>query len=225
MPGLVISPYARRGYIDHQVLSSDAYLKFIEDDFLGAARLDPATDGRPDPRPDVREDEPVLGQLSRDFDFSQPPRAPVLLATNPPTDSPAVPPGSAASRPAPAAPPRLQPARAVGRDTDAARLPCPGLERAPGDQHASIDMGTRGPQTARMGTAGTACRRSRTRYILTGTRGRREDKASYREFPWSLLMSPDRPRRAAADRLAGPLLGMLFVRAEVASRRSRRGCG
>jgi phospholipase C len=91
VPGLVISPYARRGYIDHQVLSSDAYLKFIEDDFLGAARLDPATDGRPDPRPDVREDEPVLGQLSRDFDFSQPPRAPVLLATNPPTDSPAIP--------------------------------------------------------------------------------------------------------------------------------------
>jgi phospholipase C len=91
VPGLVISPYARRGYIDHQVLSSDAYLKFIEDDFLGAARLDPATDGRPDRRPDIREDEPVLGQLSRDFDFSRPPRAPVLLATNPPTDSPAIP--------------------------------------------------------------------------------------------------------------------------------------
>jgi NADPH-dependent ferric siderophore reductase len=29
-------------------------------------------------------------------------------------------------------------------------------------------------------------------------------------------MSPDRPRRPAADRLAGPLLGMLFVRAVVA---------
>ena len=51
MPGLVISPYARQGYIDHQTLSHDAYLKFIEDDFLGGARLDPATDGRPDPRP------------------------------------------------------------------------------------------------------------------------------------------------------------------------------
>ena len=37
-------------------LSSDAYLKFIEDDFLGGSRLNPATDGRPDPRPDVRED-------------------------------------------------------------------------------------------------------------------------------------------------------------------------
>jgi len=27
------------------------YLKFIEDDFLNGQRLDPKTDGRPDPRP------------------------------------------------------------------------------------------------------------------------------------------------------------------------------
>ena len=87
----MISPFARRGYIDHQVLSSDAYLKFIEDDFLGGARLNPETDGRPDPRPDVREDEPILGNLVQDFNFDQPPRPPVLLATNPPTDSPSIP--------------------------------------------------------------------------------------------------------------------------------------
>ena len=55
VPGIVISPYARRGYVDHQMLSFDAYAKFIEDDFLGGQRLDPKTDGRPDPRPDVRE--------------------------------------------------------------------------------------------------------------------------------------------------------------------------
>jgi phospholipase C len=91
VPGLVISPYAKRGYVDHQVLSSDAYLKFIEDDFLGGARLDPATDGRPDPRPDVRENAPALGGIDQDFDFSQSPRPAVLLATNPPTDSPAIP--------------------------------------------------------------------------------------------------------------------------------------
>ena len=54
-PGIVISPYAQHGYIDHQTLSFDAYAKFIEDDFLGGQRLDPTTDGRPDPRPDVRE--------------------------------------------------------------------------------------------------------------------------------------------------------------------------
>ncbi len=91
VPSIVISPYARQGYIDHQVLSSDAYLKFIEDDFLGGARLDPATDGRPDPRPNVRENAPVLGNLITDFNFSQPPRPPLLLPTNPPTDSPSIP--------------------------------------------------------------------------------------------------------------------------------------
>ena len=79
VPALVISPYARRGFVDHQVLSFDAYLKFIEDDFLGGARIDPRTDGRPDPRPDVREDAPALGNLANDFDFSQRPREPLLL--------------------------------------------------------------------------------------------------------------------------------------------------
>jgi phospholipase C len=91
VPSIVISPYARKGFIDHQTLSSDAYLKFIEDDFLSGARLNPKTDGRPDPRPDVREDEPLLGNLTEDFNFSQPPRAPLLLSTNPPTDSPSTP--------------------------------------------------------------------------------------------------------------------------------------
>ena len=75
----MISPYARRGYVDHQTLSFDAYVKFIEDDFLGGRRLDPATDGRPDPRPDVRERAPQLGNLVRDFDFSQKPRRPLIL--------------------------------------------------------------------------------------------------------------------------------------------------
>jgi phospholipase C len=79
VPGLVISPYARRGMVDHQTLSFDAYIKFIEDDFLGGARIDPATDGRPDSRPDVRENEPLLGDLRRDFDFTQSPRPPLLL--------------------------------------------------------------------------------------------------------------------------------------------------
>jgi len=84
VPTMVISPYAKQGFIDHQVLSHDAFLKFIEDDFLGGARLDPATDGRPDPRPDVRENAPQLGDLANDFDFAQSPRPPVVLALNPP---------------------------------------------------------------------------------------------------------------------------------------------
>ena len=83
VPGLVISPFAKRGFIDHQTLSFDAYVKFIEDVFLGGQRLDPTTDGRPDPRPSVREEVPQLGDLSQDFDFTQPPRAPLLLAPVP----------------------------------------------------------------------------------------------------------------------------------------------
>ena len=79
VPALVISPYAKKNYIDHQTLSFDAYVKFIEDVFLGGQRLDPLTDGRPDPRPTVRENVPILGSLASDFDFSQAPRAPVVL--------------------------------------------------------------------------------------------------------------------------------------------------
>jgi len=85
VPAMVISPYARQGFVDHQTLSTDAYLKFIEDDFLAGARLDPGTDGRPDPRPDVRENAPFLGDLARDFDFTQPPRPPLVLSEHPST--------------------------------------------------------------------------------------------------------------------------------------------
>jgi phospholipase C len=77
VPGLVISPYAKRGYIDHTTLSFDSYLKLIEDRFLDGRRLDPATDGRPDPRPTVRE--PLAGDLWNAFDFDQEPREPVIL--------------------------------------------------------------------------------------------------------------------------------------------------
>lgn len=80
---MMISPYARKGYIDHQTLSFDAYLKFIEDDFLNGQRLNPKTDGRPDSRPDVRENAKQLGNLIKDFDFSQKPRSPMILPKHP----------------------------------------------------------------------------------------------------------------------------------------------
>ncbi len=79
VPAMVISPYAKQGYIDHQTLSHDAYVKFIEDDFLNSQRLDPKTDGRPDLRPDVRENNPQLGNLVSDFNFNQTPRQPIVL--------------------------------------------------------------------------------------------------------------------------------------------------
>jgi len=84
VPALVISPYAKAGYIDHQSLSFDAYLKFIEDDFLHHARLNPVTDGRPDSRPDVREKAHRLGNLVSDFNFSQTPLPPLILNPCPP---------------------------------------------------------------------------------------------------------------------------------------------
>jgi hypothetical protein len=94
VPGLVISPYARAGFIDHQTLSFDGYLKFIEDDFLGGQRLDPRTDGRPDSRPLVRENAAALGNLLADFDFHQAPRPPLLLPANPSTALTPKPPAS-----------------------------------------------------------------------------------------------------------------------------------
>ena len=84
VPSLIISPYARRGYIDHQTLSFDGIIKFIEDDFLGGQRLDPRTDGRPDPRPDIREVAPQLGDVTTDFDFTQTPAPPLILPLHPP---------------------------------------------------------------------------------------------------------------------------------------------
>ena len=83
VPGIVISPYAKKGFIDHQVLSFDAYARFIEDDFLNGQRLDPATDGRPDPRPDVRETATQLGDITKAFDFNQAPRPPMPLPVHP----------------------------------------------------------------------------------------------------------------------------------------------
>lgn len=79
VPGIMISPWAEAGTIDSQVLSFDAYLKLIEDLFLGGDRLDPDTMSRPDSRPTVREDLTRLGNLLREFDFTQDPIPPLIL--------------------------------------------------------------------------------------------------------------------------------------------------
>jgi phospholipase C len=109
VPGLVISPYAKAGYTDHQQLSHDAYLKFIEDDFLEGQRLNPATDGRPDSRPDVREEAPGLGNLESDFDFCQAPRPPLILPVEPAPGPASDPPGSVPVAPEPAPAPCPEP--------------------------------------------------------------------------------------------------------------------
>jgi phospholipase C len=83
VPAMVISPYAKAGVVDHQTLSFDAFLRLIEDRFLGGQRLNPKTDGRHDSRPTVRENAPILGDLRNDFDFTQTPRPPFLLDPTP----------------------------------------------------------------------------------------------------------------------------------------------
>jgi len=81
VPAWIVSPYAKTGYIDHQVCSTDCYTKLIEDVFLGGERMDQA--GRPDPRPDYRDQESDYGDLANDFDFTQSPRPPLLLPLHP----------------------------------------------------------------------------------------------------------------------------------------------
>jgi phospholipase C len=84
VPGLLISPWADRDLdIDSQILSFDAYLKLIEDRFLGGQRLDGENEGRPDPRPTVREEVALLGDLATAFDFSQEPIPPLILDPTP----------------------------------------------------------------------------------------------------------------------------------------------
>jgi phospholipase C len=83
VPGLLISPWAVGGTIDSQTLSFGAYLKFIEDLYLDGQRLDPATDGRPDSRPTVREEVRLLGDLREEFDFDQEPIPPLILDPTP----------------------------------------------------------------------------------------------------------------------------------------------
>jgi phospholipase C len=89
VPGIVISPYVA-GRFDHQILSFDAYNRFIEDVFLDSQRLDPRSDGRPDSRPNVPETITTgqaypkntivrIGDLLNDFDFKRKPIPKLVL--------------------------------------------------------------------------------------------------------------------------------------------------
>jgi len=81
VPALLISPYAIAGTIDHQILTSDSFLKLIEDTFLNGESM--SQSGRPDPRPDYRDESSKLGNILNDFNFNQQPRAPLVLLPHP----------------------------------------------------------------------------------------------------------------------------------------------
>jgi len=66
VPGLVISPYAKQGYVDHNVYSFDSWLRLVEERF----GISPLT---------TRESK--VGDMLAAFDFTQTPRQPVLLSS------------------------------------------------------------------------------------------------------------------------------------------------
>jgi phospholipase C len=65
VPGLIISPYARQGFIDHNTYSFESWLKIVEERF-GVASL-------------TARDRDAADMLAA-FDFTQLPRQPVILA-------------------------------------------------------------------------------------------------------------------------------------------------
>jgi len=65
VPGLVISPYAKENYIDHQTYSFDSWLRIIEERF-GI--------------PHMTAREGIASDMMNSFDFTQQPRAPILLS-------------------------------------------------------------------------------------------------------------------------------------------------
>lgn len=64
VPALLVSPYARRGHIDHTVLDFTSILRFIEDNW----NLEP-----------LASRDKQAKSIAGAFDFAQPPRAPRLL--------------------------------------------------------------------------------------------------------------------------------------------------
>jgi phospholipase C len=64
VPALLVSPYARRGYVDNTQLDFTSYIKFIEENWV----LEP-----------LAERDANANSIASALDFSQPPRAPLFL--------------------------------------------------------------------------------------------------------------------------------------------------
>jgi len=68
VPGLIISPYIRRGYIDHKVTSTASWLKIVEERYS---------------LPSLTARDATAYDMIDAFDFTQSPRQPVLLRATP----------------------------------------------------------------------------------------------------------------------------------------------
>lgn len=68
VPGLVISPYAKQDFVDHNTYSFDSWLKIVEERF----GIEPMT-----------QRDKYADAMLNSFDFTQQPRPPVLLSATP----------------------------------------------------------------------------------------------------------------------------------------------
>jgi phospholipase C len=94
VPALLISPWAKPGFIDHGLHSFASFATLVEDLFMDGARLDPVALGNPDSRPDIRDalthvtfpdgTKQKIASLIDDFDFRQKPQPELLLPTHTP---------------------------------------------------------------------------------------------------------------------------------------------
>ena len=92
VPGLLISAWAKPGYIDDSLLSFNAYAVLMENLFMGGARLDPTALGEPDSRPTIRDELTTatypggatapIGLLINEFNFKQTPLPTLVLNTH-----------------------------------------------------------------------------------------------------------------------------------------------
>jgi hypothetical protein len=100
VPGLLVSAYARRGFVDHSYYSFDSYATLIEDWFMGGERLIPANFNNPDSRPTIRDalssgtlingTHVPLGDLAQEFDFTSPLQPKLVLSNTIPSGISAV---------------------------------------------------------------------------------------------------------------------------------------
>jgi phospholipase C len=75
LPLLVLSPYAKSNAVDHRVTDQSSVLRFVEDNWLGGARIDGSYDH-------------LAGSLDGMFDWRRPSTRPLIL--DPATGAPAV---------------------------------------------------------------------------------------------------------------------------------------
>ncbi len=67
LPMLVISPYARRNFVDHALTDQTSVIRFVEDNWLGGQRIGAGSF------------DAIAGPLNGMFNFTQPPRRDVLI--------------------------------------------------------------------------------------------------------------------------------------------------